>query len=88
LSDDFQLRNNYLEVRHHQVFARNPSALWSCFRIIGNTDILGVRASTIRLIMVEARKINDALVIIHKIKAYFMEILRSPHATYFPPYDK
>jgi [protein-PII] uridylyltransferase len=53
--------------------------LWSCLPYFGgNPDILGVRASTIRLIMVEARKINDALVIIHKIKAYFMEILRSP----------
>lgn len=78
LSDDFQLRNNYLEVRHHQVFARNPSALMELFAVLSdNTDIEGVRASTIRLVMVEARKINDDFRNNSQNKAYFIEILRS-----------
>jgi [protein-PII] uridylyltransferase len=78
LSEDFQLRDNYLEVRHHQVFARNTSALMELFAILSdNPDITGVRASTIRLIMVEARKINDDFRNNPQNKAYFIEILRS-----------
>ncbi|HRH90666.1 MAG TPA: [protein-PII] uridylyltransferase [Agitococcus sp.] len=78
LSDDFQLINNHLEVRHHQVFARNPCALMELFAILSdNPDIEGVRASTIRLIMVEARKINDDFRNNPQNKAYFIEILRS-----------
>ena len=78
LSEDFQLVNNQLEVRHHQVFARNPSALMELFAILADDDdIEGVRASTIRLIMVEARKINDDFRNNPQNKAYFIEILRS-----------
>jgi [protein-PII] uridylyltransferase len=60
LNEHFQLRENHIEVRHHQVFAKYPSALMEIFLILAeDTRIQGVRASTIRLIMVEARKIND-----------------------------
>jgi [protein-PII] uridylyltransferase len=83
ISDDFQLRDNYIEVTHHQVFARNPSALLEIFSILAESpDILGVRASTIRLIMVEARKINAAFSHNPQNRAYFMEILRAPHALF------
>ncbi len=83
INDDFQLHDNYIEVTHHQAFARNPSALLEIFSIIAeSTDILGVRASTIRLIMVEARKINAAFRHNPQNRAYFMEILRAPHALF------
>ena len=38
ISDDFQIRNNYLEVRHHQVFARNTSALMELFAVLSESD--------------------------------------------------
>ncbi len=51
VNDHFQLRDKHIEVRHHQVFAKHPSALLEIFLILAeNTLIQGVRASTIRLI--------------------------------------
>ncbi|MBK6756319.1 MAG: [protein-PII] uridylyltransferase [Moraxellaceae bacterium] len=83
ISDDFQIRSNYLEVRHHQVFARNTSALMELFAVLSESDdITGIRASTIRLIMVEARKINQSFRDNPQNKAYFMEILRSPRSLF------
>lgn len=83
ISDDFQLRNNYLEVRHHQVFARNPSALMELFAVLSeNEEITGIRASTIRLIMVEARKINQSFRENPQNKANFIEILRSSRSLF------
>ncbi len=83
ISDDFQLHDNYIEVRHHQTFAKNPTALLEIFAILSESpDISGIRASTIRLIMVEARKINDDFRQNPQNRAYFMEILRAPHALF------
>ena len=51
LDDDFQLSNDYIEVRHPNVFEDNPAALLQLFLWIAKQpDIKGVRASTIRLI--------------------------------------
>ncbi|MEZ5499183.1 MAG: [protein-PII] uridylyltransferase [Steroidobacteraceae bacterium] len=45
----FQLRNQYLEVVHDDVFARQPSAMLELFLILqSNPQIRGVRAATIR----------------------------------------
>lgn len=83
ISDDFQIRNNYLEVRHHQVFARNTTALMELFAVLAESDkITGIRASTIRLIMVEARKINQSFRDNPQNKAYFMEILHSSRSLF------
>jgi [protein-PII] uridylyltransferase len=47
----FQVRNDYLEVTHDDVFVRNPSALLETFALMQqNPEIRGVRAATIRLI--------------------------------------
>lgn len=83
LNDHFQLRDNHIEVRHHQVFAKHPSALLEIFLILAeNTLIQGVRASTIRLIMVEARKINDDFRQNPRNRELFISILRAPHALF------
>ncbi|PTQ89717.1 [protein-PII] uridylyltransferase [Agitococcus lubricus] len=83
LNEDFQIRDNYLEVTHHQVFARNPTALMEIFAILSESPhITGIRASTIRLIMVEARKINAEFRHNPQNRAYFMEILRSPRVLF------
>lgn len=59
LSDDFQLRNQYIEVTDDQVFDRNPSAMLEIFvRMCENRDIKGVQAQTIRLLR-ERRALVD-----------------------------
>lgn len=59
INDRFQLRDNYIEVTHDNVFEQTPSALLEIFIIMGNNpSIFGVRASTIRLIR-ESRWLID-----------------------------
>lgn len=51
LDNEFQLSNNYIEVRNMHVFNQNPQSLLKLFLWIAKRpDIAGVRASTIRLI--------------------------------------
>lgn len=51
LDDTFQLSNQYIEVRHPHAFLHNIHALLQLFLWIAKRpDIIGVRASTIRLI--------------------------------------
>ena len=51
LDNEFQLSNNYIEVRHMRVFNQHPQSLLKLFLWVAkNPDIKGVRASTIRLI--------------------------------------
>ena len=51
LDELFQLSNNYIEVRHLNVFETNPTALLQLFLWIAKCpNISGVRAGTIRLI--------------------------------------
>ncbi|KTD51114.1 [protein-PII] uridylyltransferase [Legionella quateirensis] len=51
LDNEFQLSNNYIEVRHTQVFKHRPYSILKLFLWIAKRpDIEGVRASTIRLI--------------------------------------
>lgn len=83
VNDAFRLRDGAIEVTHHQVFARNPSALLEIFLYLSeHPHVQGVRASTIRLIMVEARKINDDFRNNPRNRELFMSILRAPHALF------
>ena len=51
ISARFQIRNDYLEVTHPEVFARYPSALLEMFVLLQqHPELRGVRAETIRLI--------------------------------------
>lgn len=51
LDANFQLSNNFIEVKHPKVFTQNPLALLQLFFWIAiRPEIAGVRASTIRLI--------------------------------------
>lgn len=83
INNRFQLRNDYLEVINDQVFKRHPSALIEAFVILGNTeDILGVRASTIRLLMENAELIDDKFRADIRNTSLFMELLRCDHALF------
>lgn len=59
INERFQLHNDYIEVTRRNVFDKTPSALLEIFVLMGNSpNILGVRASTIRLIR-ERRHLID-----------------------------
>jgi len=59
INERFQLRDNYIEATHTYVFEEHPSALLEMFVIMAqNPMIVGVRASTIRLVR-ESRHLID-----------------------------
>jgi len=58
----FQIRNDYLEVTHSEVFARFPSALLELFVLLQqHPELRGVRAETIRLIGTHVWLIDEEL---------------------------
>lgn len=61
LNERFQVRNNYIEVTHPEVFSYTPSALLELFSLMADhPEVKGVRANTIRLIHQHHHLINDA----------------------------
>ena len=75
----FQIRNDYLEVTHPEVFARNPSALLELFVLLQqHPDVRGVRAETIRLIGAHVGLIDEEFRQNPRHHRLFMEILCAP----------
>ena len=55
----FQSLGNYIEVTSPEVFAETPSALLEIFLILQKrANLVGVRASTVRLILIHVHRIN------------------------------
>ena len=79
----FQLRDGALEVTHEQVFRDHPSALIEAFVILGEqTELIDVRASTIRLLMQNASRIDDDFRRDPANRALFMALLRCQAALF------
>ncbi len=77
LNNEFQLSNNYIEVRHLHVFNQKPQALLELFHWIARyPHIEGVRASTIRLIRESLFLINKRFRENPSIPPIFMDILK------------
>ena len=77
LSDDFQLRDGYIEVTHPRVFERNPSALLEIFLRMGqDPSIKGVQSDTIRLIRECRLLVNDEFRNNPKNRALFLDLFR------------
>ena len=75
----FQIRNDYLEVTHPEVFARYPSALLELFVLLQqNPDIKGVRASTMRAVTRSLWLIDEEFRQNPRHHRLFMDILRAP----------
>jgi [protein-PII] uridylyltransferase len=75
----FQIRNDYLEVTHPDVFARHPSALLELFVLLQqNPQLRGVRAETIRLIGTHVNLIDEEFRQNPRHHRLFMEILCAP----------
>jgi [protein-PII] uridylyltransferase len=75
----FQARSGFLEVSSAKVFRRNATALLEVFYILQtHPDIVGVRASTIRLIRENRHHIDDKVRADLGARSLFMEIMRHP----------
>jgi [protein-PII] uridylyltransferase len=75
----FQIRNDYLEVTHPEVFARYPSALLELFVLLQqHPELHGVRAETIRLIGSHVALIDEEFRQNPRHHRLFMEILCAP----------
>jgi [protein-PII] uridylyltransferase len=75
----FQIRNDYLEVTHPEVFARYPSALLELFVLLQqHPELRGVRAETIRLIGAHASLIDEEFRQNPRHHRLFVEILCAP----------
>jgi [protein-PII] uridylyltransferase len=75
----FQIRNDYLEVTHPEVFARYPSALLEMFVLLQqHPELHGVRAETIRLIGTHVWLIDEEFRQNPRHHRLFMEILCAP----------
>ncbi len=75
----FQIRNDFIEVCHDNVFEWYPFALLEIFLIKQqNLSIKGIRASTIRLIREYSYLIDDDFRNDIRNKSLFMEIIRQP----------
>jgi [protein-PII] uridylyltransferase len=75
----FQIRNDYLEVTHPDVFARYPSALLELFVLLQqHPELRGVRAETIRLIGTHVNLIDEEFRQNPRHHRLFIEILCAP----------
>lgn len=79
INDRFQRVDNYIEVTHEKVFQESPSALLEIFVLLGlDRTLVGVRASTIRLIREHRHLIDDDYRSNADNQHLFLTLLRSP----------
>ena len=79
LNNRFQVRCNHIEVTHDDVFSQTPFAMMELFVLLAqNTELEGVRASTMRLLRVHRDLIDDDFRADIRNTTLFMELLRSP----------
>ncbi len=75
----FQIRNDFIETRNKNTFKNHPFALLEIFLLKQqNPKIIGVRASTIRLIRESLVLIDDNFRKDTRNRSLFMEIIRQP----------
>lgn len=79
INERFQLRDNFIEATHIDVFEENPSALLEIFVLMAqNPQIQGVRASTIRWIRESRHLIDDNFRNNPKNTQLFIKLLQHP----------
>lgn len=83
INDNFKLVDGKLAVQHHKIFAENPSAILELFYLLANRpEIEGIRARTLRLLILAAKRIDQAYRDNPEHQALFMAIIRSPYRLY------
>ena len=74
----FCVRNGYIDVTSNDVFETNPHSLIEIFLLMAeNSYILGISASTIRLMRLYRDKIDDNFRKNHEVNELFLDLLRS-----------
>ena len=83
INTNFKLVDNKLAVQHHKIFSENPSAILEIFYLLANRpEIEGIRARTLRLLTLAAKRINQDFRDNPAHQALFMSIIRSPYRLY------
>lgn len=83
INENFKLVDGKLAVQHHKIFSEKPSAILELFFILANhPEIEGVRARTLRLLTLAAKRIDQDYRDQPAHKALFMAIIRSPYRLY------
>lgn len=83
VNENFKLVDGKLAVQHHKIFAEKPTAILEIFYILANRpDIDGIRARTLRLLTLAAKRIDQAYRDNPINQALFMAIIRSPNNLY------
>ncbi|SEL33916.1 [protein-PII] uridylyltransferase [Acinetobacter sp. DSM 11652] len=83
VNENFKLVDGKLAVQHHKIFAEKPTAILEIFYILANRpDIDGIRARTLRLLTLAAKRIDQAYRDNPVNQALFMAIIRSPNNLY------
>ncbi|MEN8220377.1 MAG: [protein-PII] uridylyltransferase [Pseudomonadota bacterium] len=80
LNKRFQVRNDFIEVTHDEVFVNYPFALLEIFLLMQqHPEIKGMRAATIRLIIHYNYLIDNVFINDLRARSLFFEIFRQPH---------
>lgn len=83
INENFKLVDGKLAVQHHKIFAEKPSAILEIFYILANRpEIEGIRARTLRLLTLAAKRIDQSYRDHPAHQALFMAIIRSPYRLY------
>lgn len=83
VNEHFKLVDGKLAVQHHKIFSEKPSAILEIFYILANRpDVKGIRARTLRLLILAAKRIDQNYRANPVHQALFMSIIRSQHRLY------
>ncbi|RYL27798.1 [protein-PII] uridylyltransferase [Acinetobacter piscicola] len=83
INEHFKLVDGKLAVQHHKIFSENPSAILEIFYLLANRpEIQGIRARTLRLLTLAAKRIDQNYRSNPTHQALFMAIIRSPYRLY------
>ena len=83
INDNFKLVDGKLAVQHHKIFSERPSAILEIFYLLANRpEIEGIRARTLRLLILAAKRIDTSYRNNPIHQALFMSIIRSPYRLY------
>lgn len=83
INQNFKLVDGKIAVQHHKVFAEDPSAILEIFHLLTiSPEIQGIRARTLRLLALAAKRIDQSFRENPKHQALFMSIIRTSSRLY------
>jgi len=83
LGEDFRVTHGFIEVCDNDLFERRPVAMMEMFMLLAQHEqLLGVRASTIRLIRDNLHLVDDGFRADPQARQYFFELFRQPSGVY------